>query len=174
MLKNLLNLFKAPQPAPDPTADWPLLNPSTPAIDWSAGTVGGLRLGADLESARGVFGKPDQIKDGDKGCHSLVYQSAGFEIDSEDNRFVYAAIFTQPDPHLPAGITPASSLIDGFPFSQETTVEDFTRRFGEAETPHDVDDEEIIVTYQRHGLTLELEFTLERTLKRLSLSLLKK
>ena len=170
MFKNLLDRLKGLPP--DPTADWPQLNPTTPAIDWSGGTIGGVRFRANLESARGVFGKPSEVKWIDKNYCSLIYASAGFEVDFQNDRLASAAILTQIDCYSSAGITPTSSQIDGFSFSQHTTLDDVTRRFDKAEQPHDVDDEEIIVTYERHGLSVEFEFTLERTLKRLNLFLI--
>lgn len=149
---------------PDPTTGWPPFVPPIPAFDVSKMQFGSLRFGDPLESA--VFlGRADRFhwREQDKtDSFELVY-ACGFQVDFLERKFDYLAFLIGPDPYLPdcpnlQYSTPVVAGLGGedVVFTQLTDRKMLEDLFG---TPAyvDVRDDETILFYTPHGMTLEFE-----------------
>lgn len=168
MLRNLFNKFQNERP--NPTGDWPTHSPQTPIIDLEHGSVGPLRFGDALDSAI-IFGKPTSFEWHSATSCSLIYAEAGFQLDFELGRFVYAAWFIGPDEFAPKleSLHYSQPLVNGaIPLSSDTTVSRIEAAFGDPASRDD-DEEETILFYQKHALIVEFECTPTGTLKRLNI-----
>ena len=166
MLRELISKLTAERL--DPTRAWPSCHPETPVVDLARRTVGSLRFGDTIDGAQ-VFGRPDRFRWSLKDYCELLYCGAGFQIDFDAGRLVYATFFLGPDSYVPkcSGLRFASIRIDGHQISREMSVSDLQKVLGRA-VSEDRDEEEIVVCYARNGLTLEFEAIPSGGLKRVS------
>jgi hypothetical protein len=166
----LQKLFAAPAGS-DPTADWLQIATLAPDVCLDTPAIGRLKFGGALDEARSL-GKPDSCRRVELNYLELVYAKAGFQLDFENDRLVYAAFFIGPD----AGQPPIGGLVHCSPrtlagarFSKETTREDLIGVFGEPESIDDADEDESILCFFAKGLVLEFELNADGRLKRWNL-----
>ena len=148
----------------DPTLDWKPSSLPIPDFDLATMRFGALRFGDGFDAAA-FLGRPDgfQWTQGQGDYCELLYAAGGFEIDYDRGRFAYLAFFIGPDDYLPKhqalefskprlhGCTP-----DGIQLSQDTDQAMLERLFGKADSK-DIDEDEGILFYTRHGISMEFE-----------------
>jgi hypothetical protein len=154
--------------AHDPTVDWTYADDlPTPIVQLATRQVGPLKFGDSLDAARG-FGRPDGFKRVHADYFELTYARAGFRLDFEGGRLVYAAFFIDRDPLDPAlrnlrHCQPREQ--GGRVFSAQMTRQDLETAFG---PPASIDSgsDETIVNFVSNGLWLEIELGPKGHLKR--------
>jgi len=165
MLRSLLNTLTGRRP--DPTEGWPQISLSAPDIDSSQGGIGPLRFGDELATAH-LFGRPDIFRWIQPDYCEMVYTRAGFQIDFDKGRMAYAAFFLGPDSHLLAGASFSAPRLDSSSrLSRDIQLKQIETVFGHPKS-RDTDAEEIILFYEKNGLTIEFEATATGELKRLN------
>jgi hypothetical protein len=154
--------------AHDPTVDWNYADDLvTPVVRLATRQVGPLTFGDAMDAAQS-FGRPDACRRLHADYFEFVYARAGFRMDFEAGKFVYAAFFIDRDPFDP----PLRNLrhcrpreAGGQVFSATATLPELERMFGPAASI-DRDPEETIVNFISHGLQLEFELGSAGLLKR--------
>lgn len=156
----------------DPTLSWPVIAFSLPELDLSTGTLGTLKLGANLEEAV-CFGKPDFFKWSEKDSCELLYAQQGFQLEFEKNKFSYIAFFINKDDFLPRHpqLSFSEPLIKSFgQLGRRTNSETLKAWFGTPDS-EDIDTDETILLFNRQGIALEFELNENKLLKRFNLLL---
>ncbi len=168
MLNLLARFFAGPRTVPP--GEWPISTiTEPPRFNSSRRAFGPLRFGDALESAS-AFGRPDHFLKSEDDYWELIYAQAGFQIDFDADRLAYIAYFIAPDACLPkaAPITFSQPVIDSHRLSSTTSPEHVETLFGPPKSREE-EENELVLSYDENGLTMEFEFTSTTSLKRLNI-----
>lgn len=167
---NLTDLLKKlfGQPAP-PCAEWPAVSCLPPEVDTRQNLIGKLAFGDHIQTAS-FFGRPTAFKNSSSGYLQMLYASAGFEIDFDNDQLAYAAFFLNHDEYIEwqEEIVFSSPIIDGICFNSKNKIEDVKNVYGPAFKIDETDDE-IILFYRQGKLQIEFEANSDTSLKRINL-----
>ena len=146
----------------DPTLSWPPSTVPMPDFDINTMQFGALHFGDPLEAAASL-GRPDRFMwTQDEYCE-LLYASRGFQLDFDRGKLAYLAFFIGPDEFVPTHSAFQFSkprvhgvAIDGIELSPGVDRALIEKLLGPPDSV-DVDAEEVILFYNRQGITLEFE-----------------
>lgn len=148
----------------DPTAGWGAAGAPLPPLDLSTMRFGSLGFGDPLESAR-FLGRPDAVEWPSHTTCRMIYGRGGYQLDFESGVLDFATFFISPDefdPKTPSFRHAEAALAGGGRITGSAKREELERLFG-APTYEENDDEEIILTFFRNGVSMEFEFTPDAT-----------
>ncbi len=146
----------------DPTLNWGTFRKPIPDFDVSRMQFGSLRFGDGLKGAA-FLGRPDRFSAKERDYCELLYARGGFQLDFDQNRFVYLAFFIAPDACLPEhpGLEFSAprlrgDSLSGIHLTRLTDRATLERIFGSPESV-DADAQEAVLFYSRLRVTMEFE-----------------
>jgi hypothetical protein len=146
----------------DPTLNWVQSTAPIPQFNLNSMQFGSLHFGDPLEAAASL-GRPDQFVWSQGEYCELLYASRGFQVDFDRGKLSYVAFFIGPDEFVPAHTAFQFSkprvhgvAIDGIELSPGADRALIERLLGSADSV-DVDAREVILFYNRGGITMEFE-----------------
>jgi hypothetical protein len=142
---------------PDPTRDWPPNAGELPVVRTEPFSLGGLRLGDNVEAAR-PLGRPERTRRA-KIAMALVYERWGLQLEFEENRLVEAIFVIGETWQSDIKGSPCRPrLADGLQLSPDTRIDRVIERFGEPARRRTDGDGETTLSYVRDGVYMGFEF----------------
>ncbi len=160
---NIFNMFKK-----DPSESWPKYGRMPLTLDLRDFRLNQIKIG-DKPEALMSFGKPDNKKPFQN--NSFQYDDLGCLVEIYNGVIGYFAVAIQKDEYTPFGPVDVKLIAPNAKSLQvkETTLESKIHKLLGMPKKKDVDNIEIIGFYEIKNYELEIEYTLQKTVKRLNL-----